>query len=87
MSLEALRSGRITNAQTDGNREFISLVAAQHSIDTHVITGLHKAFKIEKKKSNKSKRLNLIGKEDDGGPIFFCLYSLALVKSILHRCS
>jgi len=27
MSLEALRSGRITNAQTDGNREFISLLA------------------------------------------------------------
>jgi hypothetical protein len=28
MSLEALKSGRITNAQTDGNREFISLVAS-----------------------------------------------------------
>jgi hypothetical protein len=27
MSLEALRSGRITNAETDSNREFISLLA------------------------------------------------------------
>jgi hypothetical protein len=46
-------------------------LAAQHSINTYVITSLHKAFKIEKKKSNKSKRLSLIGKEDNGGPMFF----------------
>jgi hypothetical protein len=28
MLLEVLRSGRITNAQTDSNREFISLAAS-----------------------------------------------------------
>jgi hypothetical protein len=46
-------------------------LAAQHSIDNHIINGLREAFQIEKKKRQKSRRLNLIGKEDDGGPQFF----------------
>src|SRR5450432_2439480 len=46
-------------------------LAAQHSIDTHIINGLQEAFKLEKKKRTRGKRLNLIGIEDDSGPQFF----------------
>jgi hypothetical protein len=46
-------------------------LAAQHSIDEHIINGLQEAFKIEKKKRARGKRLNLIGQEDDNGPQFF----------------
>jgi hypothetical protein len=46
-------------------------LAAQHSINEHIINGLQEAFKIEKKKRARGKRLNLIGLEDDSGPQFF----------------
>jgi hypothetical protein len=46
-------------------------LAAQRSIDNHIINGLQGAFKLEKKKLIKGKRLNLLGQEDDGGPQFF----------------
>src|SRR5450755_4127492 len=46
-------------------------LAAQHSIDEHIINGLQEAFKIEKKKRARGKRLNLIGQEGDSGPQFF----------------
>jgi hypothetical protein len=46
-------------------------LAAQHTIDEHIINGLQEAFKIEKKKQARGKRLNLIGIEDDSGPQFF----------------
>jgi hypothetical protein len=45
-------------------------LAAQHSIDTHTITGLISALKKEKKKRARGKRLNLVG-ETDTGPQFF----------------
>jgi hypothetical protein len=46
-------------------------LAVQHSIDEHIINGLQEAFKIEKKKRARGKRLNLISIEDDSGPQFF----------------
>jgi hypothetical protein len=36
-------------------------LAVQHLIDEHIINGLQEAFKIEKKKRARGKRLNLIG--------------------------
>jgi hypothetical protein len=36
-------------------------LAVQHLIDEHIINGLQEAFKIEKKKRTRGKRLNLIG--------------------------
>src|SRR5450432_1396398 len=46
-------------------------LAAQHSIDEHIINGLQEAFQIEKKKRARGKRLNLVGQEGDSGPHFF----------------
>jgi len=46
-------------------------LATQHSINNYIINRLREAFQIEKKKRQKSRRLNLISKEDDRGPQFF----------------
>ena len=45
-------------------------LAAQHSIDQHVVKGLVTALKDEKKRRIRNKRLNLLG-EEDSGPQFF----------------
>jgi len=45
-------------------------LSAQHSIDEHEKRGLAKALKLEKKKRQRGKRLNLLG-EEDVGPQFF----------------
>jgi hypothetical protein len=45
-------------------------LAAQHSIDQHVVKGLITALQDEKKRRKKDKRLNLVG-EEDSGPQFF----------------
>jgi hypothetical protein len=52
-------------------------LAAQVSIQTHIITRLWEAFQIEKKKRRKAKQLNLLG-EDDVRPQF---YSPARIKA------
>ena len=41
-----------------------------HSCNQHVIRGLEQALKNEKKKRQRGKRLNLIGKEDAGAQFF-----------------
>ena len=45
-------------------------LAAEHSINQHVVKGLIEALRQEKKRRNKGKRLNLLG-EEDSGPQFF----------------
>ena len=45
-------------------------LASQHSVDDHMIKGLAKTLKGEKKKRRHGQRLNLLG-EDDSGPQFF----------------
>jgi hypothetical protein len=45
-------------------------LAAQHSVDQHVIHGLRQALAIEKRRQKKGKQLNLLG-NDDSGPQFF----------------
>ena len=45
-------------------------LAAQVSIDQHIINGLHAALKMERQKRKKGKKLNLVG-EDDIGPQFY----------------
>ena len=45
-------------------------LAAQVSIDQHIINGLHAALKLERQKRKKGKKLNLVG-EDDIGPQFY----------------
>ena len=45
-------------------------LAAKDSINQHIIKGLQQSLKLEKKKRQKGKRLNLIGGEDHG-PQFF----------------
>ena len=45
-------------------------LAAQHSINKHIITGLVTALKHEKTKRRHGKRLNLVG-EEDSGPQFY----------------
>jgi hypothetical protein len=45
-------------------------LAAQHSVDSHVIQGLFQALQLEKKKRQRGKRLNLVG-EEDNGPQFY----------------
>jgi hypothetical protein len=45
-------------------------LAAQHSVDQHVVKGLITALQDEKKRRKRGKRLNLIG-EEDSGPQFF----------------
>ena len=45
-------------------------LAAQHSVDEHEKRGLRKALQLEKKKRQRGKKLNLLGKEDVG-PQFF----------------
>jgi len=45
-------------------------LAAQVSIDNHIIKGLQQTIQIEKSKRKKGKRLNLVG-EEDSGPQFF----------------
>jgi DDE superfamily endonuclease len=45
-------------------------LAAHHDIDQHVVKGLCKALKDEKKRRKRGKRLNILGKEDSG-PQFF----------------
>ena len=47
-------------------------LAAEHSIDQHVIRGLMEALKHEKKRRRRGKRLNLLGQEESG-PQFFSL--------------
>ena len=54
-------------------------LAAQVSIQNHIITGLREAFQIEKRKRRKGKRLNLLG-ENDVGPQF---YSPSQIKAAL----
>ena len=55
-------------------------LAAQVSIDNHIIKGLQQTIQIEKSKRKKGKRLNLVGKEDSG-PQFF---TPARVKAALE---
>jgi len=45
-------------------------LAAKDSINQHIIKGLQQSLKLEKRKRQKGKRLNLIG-EEDYGPQFF----------------
>jgi hypothetical protein len=45
-------------------------LAAKDSINQHIIKGLQQSLKLEKKKRQKGKRLNLVG-EEDYGPQFF----------------
>lgn len=45
-------------------------LAAQHSIDQHVVNGLINTLRNEKKRRQRGKRLNLVG-EEDSGPQFF----------------
>jgi hypothetical protein len=45
-------------------------LAAQVSIDQHIINGLHTALKLEHQKCKKDRKLNLVG-EDDIGPQFY----------------
>ena len=45
-------------------------LAADHSIDQHIIKGLCEALKNKKKRRKRGKRLNLLG-EEDNGPQFF----------------
>src|SRR5436190_17270869 len=47
-----------------------SHLAAQYSIAQHTITGLIRALKVERKKQNHGKWLNLVG-ENDNGPQFY----------------
>jgi hypothetical protein len=47
-----------------------SCLAAQNSIANHTITGLIRALKMEKRKRNRRKRLNLV-REEDNRPQFF----------------
>jgi hypothetical protein len=41
-------------------------LAAKDSINQHIIKGLQQSLKLEKRKRQKGKRLNLIGEEDYG---------------------
>jgi hypothetical protein len=41
-------------------------LAAQDSINKHIINGLQQSLQIEKRKRKKGKRLNLLGEEDNG---------------------
>jgi hypothetical protein len=45
-------------------------LAAQVSINQHIINSLYTAFKIERQKRKKGKKLNLV-REDDIGPQFY----------------
>jgi hypothetical protein len=45
-------------------------LAAQHSIDQHVVRGLVTALKDEKKRRKRGKHLNLLGEEDSGPQLF-----------------
>jgi hypothetical protein len=45
-------------------------LAAQVSINQHIINSLHAALKLERQKRKKGKKLNLVG-EDDIGPQFY----------------
>jgi hypothetical protein len=45
-------------------------LAAQDSINRHIIKGLQQSLQIEKKKRKRGKRLNLVG-EEDNGPQFY----------------
>src|SRR5450432_394276 len=45
-------------------------LAAQDSINKHVISSLQRSIQIEQKKRKKGKRLNIVG-EEDNGPQFF----------------
>ena len=45
-------------------------LAAQHSVDQHVIKGLITALQDEKKRRKRGKRLNLVGEEDSGPQLF-----------------
>lgn len=56
-------------------------LAAEHSIDQHVIKGLNLALKAEKKRRQRGKRLNLLG-EEDSGPQF---YSPSKVQAARER--
>jgi hypothetical protein len=47
-------------------------LAAQVSIQQHIIKGLTRALKLEKKKRQRGKALNLVG-EEDSGPQFYSL--------------
>ena len=47
-----------------------SHLTAVNSIAQHTIRGLVGAFKMEKKKQNCGKRLNLVGEEDNGPQVF-----------------
>jgi hypothetical protein len=45
-------------------------LAAANSIADHTIKGLVRALKVEKRKRNRGKRLNLVGEEDHGPQLF-----------------
>ena len=55
-------------------------LAAQHSIDQHIIRSLYKALNIEKKKSKRGQRLNLLG-TDDSGPILWSPSKIQAAKA------
>jgi DDE superfamily endonuclease len=46
------------------------VLAAQHSVDQHVVKGLQQALNNEKRRRNRGKRLNLIGEEASGAQFF-----------------
>jgi hypothetical protein len=54
-------------------------LTSQHSIDGHIIKGLSNALRNEKKKRQRGKRLNLIGK-NDSGPQFFSPNRIQLAR-------
>ena len=45
-------------------------LTAQHAVDQHMIKGLTEALRDEKKRRQRGKRLNLVGKEDSGAQFF-----------------
>ena len=56
-------------------------LAAQVSIQRHIISGLTTAFKIEKSKRKRGKALNLVG-EEDNGPQFFSPERIARARAV-----
>jgi hypothetical protein len=45
-------------------------LAAQHEVDKHMQSDPQETLKNEKKRIHRGKRLNLIGEEDSGAPLF-----------------
>jgi hypothetical protein len=55
-------------------------LAAQQSVNTHIISGLREAVRLERKKRKKGRKLNLLG-TDDHGPQF---WSPSTVRAARH---